>query len=105
LVDSFGTPIVPDLNSIVSGLTGSYTYAGHWSETPQYNERRGEMSRLFYNRAELPQERLDELHRIGAQYVIAPVPEAFPELFPFDFKDAGKVVVDGTQFRLVKVGG
>jgi hypothetical protein len=102
--DMFLSPMVPDLNPIVSGLTGSYTYAGHWSETPDYNRRRGELSQLFYG-SQPVQLRLDTLHQIGAQYIIAPVPEAFPQLKLFDFRAVGKVVVDGSEFRLIVVGG
>lgn len=44
--------VIPDLNPIASGWGGVKTYAGHWSETPQYSERRAEMtSALFTDRS------------------------------------------------------
>ncbi|MFX8000689.1 hypothetical protein ABTK84_19470, partial [Acinetobacter baumannii] len=43
----FGPPAMPDLNPVLSGMTGAYTYAGHWSETPRYSERRGLLEKLF----------------------------------------------------------
>ncbi len=100
--DVFLSPIMPDLNPIVSGLTGSYTYAGHWSETPNYDARRAELSRLFYGHAS-SEVRIQALHDLGAQYVIAPVPQAFPELKLFDFSSAGQILVDGNQFRLIRL--
>ncbi len=102
--DVFLTPIVPDLNPILTGLTGSYTYAGHWSETPDYNNRRGELSHLYFGNAQAT-ERLAKINELGVQYVVAPVPEAFPQLHLFDFRVAGKVVVNGNQFRLIAVRG
>jgi hypothetical protein len=96
------TPIIPDLNPIVSGLTGSYTYAGHWSETPRYNERRGELIQLFL--IDTPAERRAELlERMGARYVIAPVPESLPDVPLFDFRQLGRILVDGAQFRLIEL--
>jgi arabinosyltransferase C len=100
--DEFLKPLVPDLNPIASGLTGSYTFAGHWSETPDYDSRRNQLAQLFFGN-ESPSDRLDIIHSIGVNYLIAPVPEAFPQLQPFDFSSLGKVVVDGNQFRLIQV--
>lgn len=108
--DQYDTPYLPDLNPILSGLTGAYTYAGHWSETPNYNQRRGDSTMLFL----IPdvQQRLGFLRQNGIEYVVAPVPEAFPEIEQLaqgqrlaDMRDLGEVLVDGPQFRLIKVGG
>lgn len=100
--DTFLTPIMPDLNPIASGLTGAYTYAGHWSETPKYNERRGELERFFY-RPGLPEDKKAWLNEIGATHVIVPSPEAFPQMELPDLSSLGEVVVQGTQFSLIKV--
>lgn len=108
--DRYDSPYLPDLNAILSGMTGAYTYAGHWSETPQYNQRRGDTTMLFLvpDRAQ----RLSFLKDRGIEYVVAPVPEAFPEMSELtqgrplvDMRDLGEVVVDGPQFRLIRVGG
>lgn len=45
--DSFRSPYIPDLNPVLSGLTAVYTYAGHWSETPDYLKRRNLATTLF----------------------------------------------------------
>lgn len=95
-------PAVPDLNPIVSGLTGAYTYAGHWSETPDYLRRRNELSTLFLGDL-TDDQRLEALKKIGADYVLTPTPESFPGAPLFDFRKLGKVVVDGPRFRLIGV--
>lgn len=100
--DSFATPLMPDLNPILSGLTGVYTYAGHWSETPDYNHRRGELTRFFLKGTSLPA-RQDLLRRSGANYIVAPVPEAFINLPLDDLSPLGDKVWDGGQFQLIRV--
>lgn len=107
-VDQYDTPYLPDLNPILSGLAGAYTFAGHWSETPDYNARRGDATMFFL--AADRQQRLDFLTLIGVDYVIAPVPEAFADIEQAtngrslaDMRDLGEVLVDGPQFRLIRV--
>jgi arabinosyltransferase C len=92
-------PVMPDYNPIASGLTGVYTYAGHWSETPNYNQRRGEVTKLFLANI-TPEERNTALAKTGAQYILSPNPATVPV---FDFSQLGEVVVDGERFRLIKV--
>jgi len=95
-------PPVPDLNPIASGLAGVYTYAGHWSETPDYLKRRGRLSSLYFQ--EMPEaERVARLKETGASYMIALAPEAFPDTPLYDFRSKGEVVVDGSQFRLLRL--
>jgi arabinosyltransferase C len=43
IVDMYNTPAIPDLNPVLVGLAGSKAYAGHWSETPAYGERRNKL--------------------------------------------------------------
>lgn len=107
-VDRYDTPYLPDLNPIISGLTGAYTFAGHWSETPDYNARRTDATMFFL--APDPQQRRDFLTLIGVEYIIAPVPEAFADIEQatngrslVDMRDLGEVLVDGPQFRLIRV--
>jgi arabinosyltransferase C len=101
-VDTFQTPMVPDLNPILSGLTGAYTVAGHWSETPGYNRRRGEVTSFFLSPGPLDEKRR-QLEALGANYVVAPVPEAFAGADIPDLRPLGEVVVEGSQFSLIKV--
>ncbi|MEJ5169614.1 MAG: hypothetical protein WHU10_01370 [Fimbriimonadales bacterium] len=102
--DRFGSPIVPDLNPVLTGMAGCVTYAGHWSETPRYVERRNKLTALFL--ATSPSQAVEEvLRESGAEYVVAPVPEAF-RLLPVPLRDLtklGDIVINGTQFRLIRL--
>jgi arabinosyltransferase C len=123
--NEYVTPLVPDLNPILSGFTGVYTYAGHWSETPHYDEstdvtnqadlpyylknRRGTAASFFYS---WPlDKRKDFVKQIGADYIVTAVPENVAKLTSgmktpthiIDERDLGETVVDGTTLRLIKV--
>lgn len=106
--DRFDTPYLPDLNPIASGLTGVYTYAGHWSETPNYLERRNRAT-AFFLKVMSDDARRQLIREIGVTYIIAPVPEAFENLYALakvelaDLTELGTTVVEGSQFRLIKV--
>lgn len=43
IVDLYNTPAIPDLNPVFVGLAGTRAFAGHWSETPAYGERRNKL--------------------------------------------------------------
>lgn len=95
------SPAVPDLNPIASGLTGVYTFAGHWSETPHYlDQRRPVLDRLFYGRGD-EAERRALIAQTGADYMIVLNPDAFSGSDLFDFRPFGEVVVAGKQFSLI----
>ncbi|HRJ27507.1 MAG TPA: hypothetical protein PLO61_08375 [Fimbriimonadaceae bacterium] len=115
--DVFPSPYMPDLNTILSGLTGAYSYAGHWSETPQYGARR---SVLYVPRGAQPslglfgtdtpilpkKEMLDLIRgarRDARMFVIAPLPAAFDRLALGDRRDLGSVLIEGPRFSLVEV--
>ncbi|MDR3687861.1 MAG: hypothetical protein P4L46_00680 [Fimbriimonas sp.] len=93
------TPVMADLNPIASGLTGVYTYAGHWSETPDYLKRRSELTRLYYGKIEEPA-RQAILKKTGADYMIAIGDKVLP-IPLFDFSGYGDVVVRGSRFSLI----
>lgn len=99
---------MPDYNAMFSGLGGVYTYAGHWSETPEYLDRRSMAFNFFSPRFS------DELRRKviadnGITLIVAPVQEAFADLSqqgiePLPILDhLGKVIGGGTQFKLIQV--
>lgn len=100
--DEFATPYMPDLNPILCGLAGSYAFAGHWSETPEYQERRNLLTRFFLAQTD-EATRQALLKTSGASYIVAPVPEAFPMLPLANLRPLGKVVLEGTQFDLIDV--
>lgn len=92
---------LPDLNPLISGFAGAYTYAGHWSETPNYNDRRRVAEGIFHPLSPL---QIDEfLRESGADYLVQPIPEAFPELESGSLSGIGEVEYEGRQYRLIRV--
>lgn len=99
---AFGQPIMPDLNPVVSGMTGAHTVAGHWSETPRYSERRDLLQKLFF-RTKAPVDKRALVDQLGIDYLVAPTPTAFPEGLCEDLSGLGTTVYQGERFSLVKV--
>lgn len=99
--DPWGAPYLPDLNPVVSGFTGAYTYAGHWSETPDYANRRKVAEGIF---RPLPPEQVKAfIKESQADYLIQPLPQTFTGLPSGDLSGYGEVVFEGRQFRLIRV--
>jgi len=99
--DVFASPYLPDLNPVLAGWAGAVAPAGHWSETPNYAAIRGQASRVFL-RATPATERTAILEHLGVQYLVAPVPSAFPQLPLADLTRLGRVIVSGQQFILIE---
>jgi arabinosyltransferase C len=108
--DDFQSPreyslAIPDLNAVISGWGGVQTYAGHWSETPDYLARRQRvMSDLFSPNATV-ESAYSLLRESGANYVIAPISEIASQagVPPRDFYTAlGEIVYEGDEFLLVR---
>ncbi len=98
----FTTPFIPDLNPILSGLTGAYTYAGHWSETPDYSKKRQQVQELF--NPNLPDiERRRMVVEMQLDYLVIPDESAFSDLGIADLSNLGEKVYDGPQFDLIQV--
>ncbi|MFM9873354.1 MAG: hypothetical protein ACKVQS_07810 [Fimbriimonadaceae bacterium] len=95
------TPYLPDLNSIFSGYAGAYTYAGHWSETPDYDHRRYIAEGIF--QVQDPTKLHDFIKESQADYLVQPIPDTFPDLKSNDLSTVGEVIFQGTQYRLIKV--
>jgi hypothetical protein len=97
-----------DMNPILSGFTGAYSYAGHWSETPDYNRRRSEATSFFISSTS-EETRREILGKSGADYILAPNPEAYGDFQKLtgqslaDVTGFGTVVIDGAQFRLIRL--
>lgn len=96
-----GPAFLTDLSPILSGLTGVHTYAGHWSETPNYNTRRNEVTD-FFMRTHTDAERRAMLDKFGTDFLVAPRPEAYDGAFP-DMRTLGEVLYEGDQLVLIKV--
>ncbi|MFQ3678762.1 MAG: hypothetical protein SNJ74_12580 [Fimbriimonadaceae bacterium] len=107
--DVFATPYLSDLNPILSGLTGVYTYAGHWSETPDYRRRRRAATAFFLGSTpEHAREAI--LAEIRPDFIVAPSRAAYSDFARLtngetlvDASRYGDVVFDGSQFQLIRV--
>lgn len=99
---NFAQPAMSDLNPVLSGLAGAYTYAGHWSETPRYDKRRRELDRLFFRLKE-PADKLAMAKSLGLTHLVAPNPEAFPRLPLDDLRGLGQPVYEGKEFSLLRL--
>jgi arabinosyltransferase C len=121
LVDQFESPVLPDIAPILSGLSGAYSYAGHWSETPDYGKCTADMYRFFFktpfksvSHVMSPQERTEFIARTGATYAVLPDPRLFsdsPQAVSCIFRDSplvspadlGDLVYQGSEFELVRL--
>lgn len=101
----FIRPLVPDLNPILSGLAGVYTYAGHWSETPDYAARRDRSLRELFLADVPPPTRARFLEEVKPEYVVTVNPESYPDSPFADLSSIGEVVVRGNQFVLLRLNG
>ena len=95
--DAFGAPLTPDLNAVASGLAGAYTYAGHWSETPEYAKKREEIS-IFFSPTLDDAQRASFAKQVKATHLIAPKPTE-----QLDLSRLGKTIIQGDRFDLVRL--
>lgn len=99
--DPYASPYLPDINPLLTGLAGATTFAGHWSETPDYMNRRMLTERLYQDPD--PESRKEILRSTGADYVVVPDAGVFNALPSVDLSDIGETVYSGRQLRLLKV--
>lgn len=95
--DAFDAPLTPDLNAVACGLAGAYTYAGHWSETPEYTKKREEIS-IFFSPALEDAQRASFAKQVRATHIIAP-----KSTEQSDLSRLGKIIVQGDRFDLVRL--
>lgn len=101
--DSFFEPLLPDWNPVLSGLAGAYTYAGHWSETPAYAQRRQLIAKEFYSPKATQNSQVSVIETLKLDYVLVPVTK--PEtagLWP-SFEGLGERVAGGQEWALIQV--
>ena len=94
VLDSYDTPIVPDLNPIMVGLAGTRTYAGHWSETPDYGKKRLDID----HRISRPD--ADLYKDLGITYLILPKADFTGLLAPETY---GTVEYKGAEWVLINL--
>lgn len=91
--DSFDTPIITDLNPIFVGLAGNRSFAGHWSETPNYEKKRSELGAMLTNPTIMPSS-------LSITHLILPK-DGIPNARPLE--DYGTVEFKGSEWALIKV--
>jgi arabinosyltransferase C len=106
--DSFASPPLPDVAPILTGLTGAYSYAGHWSETPDYGHRTGDVYRFFLSQPAGgihsvmdKSSREQFLRKTGANLAVLPSDGKGLPLVPAS--DLGQVLYTGPTWTLVSL--
>lgn len=67
--------VIPDLNPIITGMLGLKTYAGHWSETPSYVQKRNELVNAIFSANSNPDTVNALVEKTSAKYIIYPMYE------------------------------
>ncbi len=97
---SFLSPAIPDLNPMIAGLAGKFAYAGHWSETPDYEARRAAVQKLFLSSTS-DEERKEIIAKGGITHLIAPTPQ---DGLPFaDLTALGQPLKQGKMWTLIRL--
>ena len=96
---------VPDLNPVLSGWGGVKSYAGHWSETPEYLAKRTRVMNDMFSPNASRESAYLLMTEAKANYIVAPIGEiaARAGVPPRDFyAGLGEIVYEGDQFMLVR---
>lgn len=103
--DRFVQPYLPDLSPYLSGICGAYSFAGHWSETPGYNGKRGQAS-AFFDASTTTETKIRFLRNNAIEFVLAPKPERFEQLQKAGLQDVralGEVIGESENFSLIQI--
>ncbi len=102
-VDRFGSPLLADLNPVLVGMAGARGYAAHWSETPDYNARRGEVSSAYFGRNASAENLAAFARSKDIGYVVVPkVPDQLAAPLA-GMERYGERLVDGERFALYRL--
>jgi arabinosyltransferase C len=97
---------IPDLNPVLTGWAGVKSWAGHWSETPDYVDRRKALTRGLYSRGSTLESAEAVIRESKATYFVVPVGDiaAFVGVPSLDFYSAfGRQVLAGNEYVLFSV--
>ena len=100
-VNDFLTPLVSDLNPVLVGMGGATAFAGHWSETPDYANRRGVLQRIYFDANLSSEERASLIDSTGADLMVLLDPISYPGAVAVDAP--GEVLYSGTQLKLIRL--
>lgn len=99
---AFTSPYLPDLNPVLSGMAGVYTVAGHWSETPNYQDMRGLVTAFFIG--DMSDEERQELAAdLEIDYIIKPNAEVYDQIPLKELGSFTELIYSGRQFNLYRV--
>lgn len=93
VVDSFETPLVDDLNPILVGIGGVRAFAGHWSETPDYDKKRAQLRDMLFR--DQP-----DFHSLGITHLVIPK-GGVKQNIPID--TYGTILFAGSEWALIQV--
>jgi hypothetical protein len=96
---------IPDLNPVISGWGGIKSYAGHWSETPGYLEKRQRVMNDIFSPNATASSVYELMQEAKATYILAPTSEIASQagVPPRDFYTGmGEVIYEGDEFLLVR---
>lgn len=96
---------IPDLNAVMSGWGGVKTYAGHWSETPDYLAKRQRVMNDLFSPNTTRESAYMLMTDANANYIIAPKTEiarqaGVPD--PQFYASLGEIVFEGDEWLLVR---
>lgn len=92
ITDSYEIPIITDLNPILVGLAGNKAYAGHWSETPDYETKRRQLRQMLARPSVSP-------NPLGISYLVFQADRTPMNKPPEEF---GEVLYEGKEFVLIR---
>ncbi|MBX3095478.1 MAG: hypothetical protein KF812_01320 [Fimbriimonadaceae bacterium] len=100
----FASPYLPDLNPFFVGLAGAKTYAGHWSETPDYMERRQQLGRFIQSGGELDANFVLANVTSGTRvFVVLPNRDTFPAIPMRPWTTPHEIVKTTTQYQMIRL--
>ncbi|MDI9641087.1 hypothetical protein QPK87_05345 [Kamptonema cortianum] len=100
--EGFESPVLPDINPVLSGFSRVYTVAGHWSESPDYNNRRAAATAV-YDPNISDETRRDILRTFGVTHVVVTDPNVFDFLETADLSQYGQTVYSGRQYSIIEI--
>ncbi|MDQ2985164.1 MAG: hypothetical protein M3R13_00410 [Armatimonadota bacterium] len=96
---------IADLNALMSGWGGIKTYAGHWSETPEYLSKRTRVMNDLFSQNATRETAYLLMTDARANYILAPKTEiarqaGVPD--PQFYSSLGEIVFEGDEWVLVR---
>lgn len=96
---------IPDINAVMSGWGGIKSFAGHWSETPDYIAKRQRVMKDLFSPNTTRETAYTLMTDAHANYIIAPKTEiarqaGVPD--PQFYSSLGEIVFEGEEWLLVR---